>query len=149
MCKTDDPLLALIARFVVEDIDNIKVSDEAFLQLQLTEMKKHLESGPKEQRQQLALAWITKHAEQYRNEWQRRTLSKMVLDRRCADCPLTKGGSSSYCAIHGRWALLLKEYMADQISSETYIEETLALLSQHKADLKISAMTAKMQAVSC
>jgi len=138
-------MLALIARFVVDDIDNINLSDEVFLRHQLIEMRSLLENAPMEQQQQLALAWIKEHAERYRQEWQRRTFSKIALGKRCADCPLIHDGSISYCVIHRRWVLLLKEYIAEEISSEKYIEDTLHLLSQHKTNLKISEISAKIQ----
>ncbi|MFV9614324.1 MAG: hypothetical protein ACNYZG_00095, partial [Gammaproteobacteria bacterium] len=101
MCIIDDPMLALIARFVVEDINNINISDEIFLQHQIAEIRSHIEKSPtKQMQQQLALEWIKKHAEQYREEWRKRTFSKAVLDKRCADCPLIHDNSSSLCIIH-------------------------------------------------
>lgn len=141
----DDPMLALMARFVIDDIENLNLSEEEFLQHQILEIKNNIEHAPKEQRQQLALAWIREHAEKYRKDWRRRTISKMVLEKRCADCPLIHDGSMSHCAIHGRWVILINEYMADKISSETYIKETLDLLTQHKESLKISRIASKMQ----
>jgi len=144
MCIIDDPMLALIARFVVEDIDNLSISDEMYLQHQVAEIRSYIEKAPGEQQQQLALAWIKEHAEQYRQEWQRRAFSKIVLDKRCVDCPLINDGSKSSCAIHSRWVVLLNEYIADEIGSEIYIEETLNLLNQNKTNLKISAISSKM-----
>jgi hypothetical protein len=145
MCIIDDPMLALIVRFVVKDIDNLNISDETFLQHQITEIRRHIEKSPKIQQQQLALEWIKKYAEQYRQEWRRRTFSKAVLDKRCADCPLIHGSSSSFCIIHSKWVELLKEYIADEIGSDEYIEETLNLLEQNKANLKVSAINLNMQ----
>ena len=147
MCIIDDPMLALIARFVVEDIDNISISDEMYLHQQVDEIRSYIENAPGEQQQQLALAWIKEHAEQYRKEWQRRTFSKIVLDKRCADCPLINNSSEFSCVIHSRWVVLLKEYTADEIGSDIYIEETLHLLNQNKTNLKISAISSKMQSV--
>ena len=144
MCIIDDPMLALIARFVVEDIDHISISDEVYLHHQVDEIRSYIEDAPEEQQQQLALAWIKEHAEQYRQEWKKRTLSKIVLDKRCADCPLINESSKSSCVIHGRWVVLLNEYIADEIGSDTYIEETLHLLNQNKTNLKISAISSKM-----
>jgi hypothetical protein len=141
----DDQMLALIARFVVEDIDNLSISDEMFLQHQVAEIKSCIENAPRKQQQQLALAWIKEHAEQYRQEWRRRTFSKVVLDKRCADCPLIHDSSKSYCIIHSSWVVLLKEYVADEIGSDIYIEETLNLLNQNKTNLKVSAISSKMQ----
>ncbi|MEN8106786.1 MAG: hypothetical protein ABFS22_02135 [Pseudomonadota bacterium] len=137
-------MLALIARFVVEDIDNVSVSDEIFLQHQVAEIRSCIENAPGEQQQQLALAWIEEHAERYRQEWQRRAFSRIVLDKRCADCPLVHDSSKSFCIIHSRWVVLLREYIADEISSDKYIEGTLNLLNQHKTNLKISAITSRM-----
>lgn len=144
MCIIDDPLLALIARFVVEDIDNLSISDEIFFQHQVSEIRSFIENAPRGQQQQLALVWIEKHAERYRQEWQRRTFSRIVLGKRCADCPLTHDNSKYFCIIHSGWVVLLKEYIAGEISSHKYIEETLHLLNQHKTNLKISAISSRM-----
>jgi len=140
----DDPVLALIARFVVEDIDNPSISDEMYLQHQVAEIRSYIENAPGKQQQQLALEWIKEHAEQYRQQWQRRTFSKIVLDKRCADCPLIHDSSKSSCDIHSRWVVLLNEYIVDEIGSDIYIEETLNLLNQNKNNLKISAISSKM-----
>ena len=145
MCIIDDPMLALIARFVVDDLDNLSISDEIFLQHQVAEIRSYIENSPGKQQQQLALEWIKEHAEQYRQEWRKMTFSKVVLDKRCADCPLIHDSSKSSCIIHSRWVVLLKKYVADEIGSDTYIEETLNLLNQNKANLKISAISSKMQ----
>jgi hypothetical protein len=104
----DDQMLALIARFVVDDIDNLSVSDEMFLQHQVAEIRSYVENAPREQQKQLALAWIKEHAEHYRQEWLRKTFSKAVLDRRCADCPLIHNSPKPFCIIHSRWFLLIK-----------------------------------------
>ena len=88
MCILDDPVLALIARFVVDDLDNLSVSDEAFLKTQVETICTHVEDAPVEEQQRLALSWITEHAEQYRRDWHRKTLSRYVADKRCRDCPL-------------------------------------------------------------
>ena len=144
MCIIDDPMLALIARFVVEDIDNLSVSDEMYLQHQVAEIRSCIENSPEEQQQQLALVWIKEHAKQYRREWQRKTFSNMAINKRCTDCPLVKDDSDSSCFIHSRWVLLLKEYIADEISSDIYVEETLNLLNQNKKNLKISSISSRM-----
>ena len=144
MSIIDDPMLALIARFVVGDIDNPSISDEIYLQQQVAEIKSYIENYPRKQQQQLALAWIKEHAKQYRQEWQRKTFSKIALNKRCTDCPLVQDGSNSSCFIHSRWVDLLKEYIADEISSYIYVEETLNLLNQNKTNLKISSISSKM-----
>ena len=145
MCIIDDPMLALIARFVVSDIDNISISDEVFLQQQVAEIRSYIENTPGEQQQQLAMVWIKEYAEQYRQEWRRRRFSKAILSKRCADCPLIHDSSKSSCIIHSKWVVLLKEYVADEISSDTYIEEALNLLKQNKTNLKVSAISSNMQ----
>jgi hypothetical protein len=144
MSIIDDPMLALIARFVLGDIDNLGVSDEEFLQHQVAAIKEHIGDAPPELRQQLALEWIKEHAEQYRREWQRRTLSRVALEQRCADCPLIHEDPSSSCAIHDKWLLLLQQYIDGDISSDNYVEETLDLLGTHKLSLKITAVSSRM-----
>ena len=144
MSIIDDPMLALIARFVVEDIDHLSVTDEKYLHDQVAEIRRCIENSPGKQQQQLALAWIKEHAEQYRQDWHRRTLSRLVLDKRCADCPLIHEDSRASCAIHARWVALLNEYISDEIDSDIYIKETLSLLNQKKTKLKISGIASKM-----
>ena len=138
MSIIDDPVLALIARFVVDDLDNLSISDEAFLKSQVETICSHINNAPEEQQQQLALAWIKEHAERYRQEWFRKSLTKSVSDKRCQDCPLQHGSGKQYCSIHSKWIILLNEYVTDKIDSEKYIEETLYILNQHKNDLKVS-----------
>ena len=141
----DDPMLALIARFVVEDIDNLCIPDEIFLQQQVDEIKCHIGGADGEERHRLALQWITEHAERYRREWQKKELSRITLNKRCADCPLVRRNTNKpFCTIHNRWASLLREYLADQITSERYVEKTLNLLNQHKENLKITAISSRI-----
>jgi hypothetical protein len=141
----DNPMLALIARFIVEDIDDLRIPDEVFLQQQVLEITRHVGDTEGEERHQLALNWIREHAEHYRREWQKKELSRIVLDKRCADCPLVQRGTNKpFCTIHNRWASLLREYLADQISSERYVEETLDLLNRHKENLKISSISRRV-----
>jgi hypothetical protein len=141
----DDPMLALIARFVIEDIDDLGIPDGVFLQQQVDEIRHHVGEAEGEERHRLALQWIREHAKHYRSEWQKKELSRIVLDKRCADCPLVhRNTSKASCIIHNRWASLLQEYLTDQISSERYVEETLDLLNRHKENLKISAIAARV-----
>ena len=144
MCILDDLKLALIARFVVGDIDSMSVSDEKYLQQQFAEIKSYIEKVPSEHKEELALVWIKQHAEQYRREWTRKTFSKELLAKRCVDCPLIHNSSISVCIIHRKWVGLLEEYIADKISSDKYIEETLVLLNKHKKDLKVTAISSRM-----
>ena len=140
----DDPMLALIARFVVEDVDNLSISDETYLQQQVTDLKRYIEQSPGKQKDQLALEWIREHAERYRQVWQRKTFSRIALEKRCADCPLLQDDKKYSCVIHSRWVALLTKYIAGEIGSDIYIEETLNLLYQNKRNLKISAISSKM-----
>jgi hypothetical protein len=134
----DDPVLALIARFVVDDLDNLSLSDEAFLRNQVDIIYSHIKDAPAEQHQHLALEWIKDHAESYRHDWMRKSLSRCVTARRCKDCPLVHSSKKVNCSIHSKWVILLNEYVADKIDSEKYIEETLHILNQHKNKLKVS-----------
>ena len=140
MSIVEDPVLALIARFVVDDLDHLSISDEAFLKNQVETIYSHINDAPEEQKQQLALAWIKDHAESYRQEWLRKTLTKRISSKRCLDCPLLHASEKAVCSIHSKWVILLNEYVADKIDSEKYIEETLHILGEHKNDLKVSEL---------
>ena len=140
MCILDDPMLALIARFVVDDLDNLSISDESFLKSQIAIINSHVKDAPIEEQQQLALSWIKDRAEKYRQDWQRKTLSEYVVDRKCHDCPLVRNSDKDFCTIHKMWVVLLNEYVSDKINSEKYIEDTLNILTQHKNSLKISEL---------
>lgn len=141
MCILDDPMLALIARFVIKDIDNINISDQLFLQQQLIELKNHTDGLPQEQRHSIAMEWIKEHAERYRQEWDSKTITERIFTRRCTDCPIINNGTMSFCVIHKKWNELLEAYSVRNIESEEYIKETLDLLTQHKNRLKISTIS--------
>jgi hypothetical protein len=134
----DDPMLALIARFAV-DLDHLSVSDQSFLDEQLRSICQHVEQYPPEQRNQRALEWIEDHAKRYRLAWQRRVISDESSQHRCADCPLVRLDASAPCEVHARWSSLLQEYLDDRISSRRYVEDTLALLSEHKSRLRVAS----------
>lgn len=145
MSVIDDPMLALIARFVVEDIYNLRIPDKVFLQEQVDEIRRYVGDAQGEERHLMAMQWVREHAEHYRREWQKRELSRIVRDKRCADCPLVHHGTNKpYCTIHRRWVALLREYLADQIGSKRYVEETLNLLKHHKENLKVSTISASI-----
>lgn len=145
MTLLDDATLALIARFVVDDVAHLSLSDEEFLQHQLIEIKNLVKEHPAEKRQQVVMAWISEHAEQYRSEWQKKAYSDLLLQRRCADCPLINDGGKSFCLIHYKWTALLNDYMAGNIESDKYVEETLQLLQKHKANLKVARILSKLK----
>ena len=144
MTIIDNPTLALIARFVVHDINHLHLSDEEFLRRQLAEIEDHIKDVPSDRRQEVVLAWIRDHAESYRQQWQQDAFSRLLRKERCEDCPLIDNGNSGHCLIHERWVSLLEDNLSGKINSEKYIEETLRLLREHKDDLKISARAVGM-----
>ena len=140
----DDAMLALIARFVVTDVEHLALSEEKFLQHQFLEVKNLIKDVPPEERQQVVIAWISEHAERYRNEWQKKVVAQHLLQRRCADCPLQSDDTTSFCIIHSKWSSLLKDYIAGNIESDQYVEETLQLLEKHKAKLKVTQILSRL-----
>ncbi len=134
MFIVDDPLLALIARFIGSDAD-LGTSEEEFLKRQVATLTQYVERFPEELQQARAMEWIERHAEQYRREWQRMALSRQSSSRRCSDCPLIAQGGG-HCEIHGRWRLLLEYYLAGDITSKNYIANALELLRAHKSRLR-------------
>lgn len=135
MFIADDPMLALIARFVL-DVQHLHVSDEEFLREQVHAIERYVDRFPADQRQERALEWIERHAESYRVAWQRRVVSDQLADRRCKDCPLVREDSRPRCEIHAKWSSLLDDYLHDRISSRRYVEDTLSLLRDHKSQLR-------------
>ena len=144
MTILDDSLLALIARFVVDDIEHLSIPDENFLKHQVLEIKNHIENVPKEQKQKIILEWIQEHAEQYRKHWHQKAITQILLHKRCSDCPLIDDGISENCAIHEQWINLLKDYLAGKVDSEKYISESLRMLDEHKQELKISSLATRL-----
>ena len=137
MFIVDDPMLALITRFVF-DAAHLDVSDREFLQEQVRSIRQYVDQYPEDERQARAIEWVEEHAQQYRTAWQRRVISDRVTQQRCPDCPLIKENPSARCEIHARWASLLHEYLGNQISSRQYVEDTLVLLNAHKTQLKVA-----------
>lgn len=135
MFIVDDPLLALILRFVV-DTDRSDTSNEEFLQRQLQTLKRYLAQFPESQQGEKAMEWIRQHAENYRRDWQRRTLSRQSFYLRCEDCPMQSFGASEQCEIHEQWLYLLRLYTAGKLSSQSYVEQALAALQGSKDELK-------------
>lgn len=138
MFIVDDPLLALILRFVV-NTDKATKANEAFLQRQLRTIKQYLAQFPAEEQGTRAMEWIEQHAEAYRRSWQRRTVSSGTLTLRCKDCPLKRIGASEHCEIHEQWLYLLRQYIAGQATTAGYVEESLNLLRQYKDELALRA----------
>ena len=137
MLIVDDPLLALIVRFVV-DQDQLDLSDEEFIQRQLQTLRDYLERFPPQEHTARAMAWVAENAEGYRRSWQKNVVSRCAPNERCPDCPLTGGTGQGHCEVHARWLQLLRMYLADDISSECYVEDTLDLLRRYKTDLRVT-----------
>ncbi len=139
MFIVDDPMLALIARFIV-DVDNLDGFNEEFLARQVETMQRHVEKYPEDQQEMKAMEWIKDHARNYRREWQKRLISEQVAGKKCPDCPLVGDDPLSHCEIHDLWVNLLKAYTEDNITSTDYVEDTLKLLNDNKARLKIASI---------
>ena len=139
MSIVDDPMLALIMRFVLGR-EQLDISDQVYFQRQLETLQEYVGRFPDEERQMRAMEWIEQHAENYRRSWQRNQAAKAARRKRCADCPLKDGGSSRNCSVHGRWLLLLNHYLAGELTSSQYVEDSLRLLREHKSELKIGQL---------
>jgi hypothetical protein len=133
----DDPLLALIARFVSGGREP-DVSDSEFLDRQLKAVRAYVAQFPDAERNARVLEWIEEHAARYRRDWQRQEVSNRLSEVRCADCPLVSRGSGAYCEVHGRWLELLSRFLAGDISSRAYVEDALQLLTLYKDLLKVT-----------
>ena len=135
MYIVDDPMLALIARFVC--VDKYRgVSEQEFLQLQVDAIESYVQSFPERERDARALKWVGQYAEQFRRNWQRKYLVRWLEELRCQDCPLADGHSMRHCKIHNQWSDLLTRYAAEKISSREFVEQNLKLLSENKEILK-------------
>ena len=136
MYIVDDPLLALITRFM-GDTQHLDVSDAEFLLRQIAAIEHYVEQFPPGERNTHAMEWIAVHAQQYRRQWQKSAVAQALSKARCPDCPLTGGQRISRCEIHDLWLKLLQQYISDEISSQEYVENTLNLLGQYKNRLKV------------
>lgn len=138
MSLIDDPMLALIIRFVTPQ-GEMAVSNEAFIKHQCEILQHHVSQFPKQERSQKAMEWIQIHAENYRRNWQRAIVTRKAREQRCKDCPMLASSDRTNCAVHTQWLRLLMAYLDREISSESYVEDALELLRQHKSELIISA----------
>lgn len=137
MYIVNDPTLALIARFV-GDFSDPEDADAAFLRQQVAAVEAYVEQFPADERERRALQWIEANAMAYRQQSQKRAAVDVLTRCRCPDCPLSGGEASTPCAIHDRWLELLRRYAANELSSQEYVEKSLALLEAHKQQLKVS-----------
>ncbi len=136
MCTIDDPMFALMLRFVGYN-QEIPFCDHEFIQKQLKTIQEHIEKFPLEEQEIRAIEWVEKYAREYRKRWEKEILDKEFSRQRCPDCPLSEINISEHCQIHGQWMELLQQYVADEIDSKKYIENALKFLAQHKKDIKI------------
>jgi hypothetical protein len=136
MYIVDDPLLALISRFMCQN-QHLEVSDAEFLLRQISAIEDYVGPFPDSERNQRAMEWIAAHAREYRRQWQKNAVAQVLVKARCPDCPLLGERRSPQCEIHAFWLSLLQHYIADDISSQEYVESTLKLLSRYKERLKV------------
>jgi hypothetical protein len=137
MNTIDDPLLALILRFVGRS-QQVTFRDDEFLREQLKEIREHIRGAPPEEQQARAFEWIENHAREYRGQWAQGIVDERFSGERCSDCPLAGSELAGKCLIHEQWLELLRRYIADEISARAYAEHALALLARHKENLKLS-----------
>ncbi|MBF0287543.1 MAG: hypothetical protein HQM14_06965 [SAR324 cluster bacterium] len=135
MYQVNDPMLALILRFVGRG-EYLDPCNEEFIKGQIHTIQEHVEKFPPEEHQARALKWIEKHAKQYRKKWEKALVSAKLYKQKCADCPLQGSNHQQSCEVHSKWLLLLRQYTSDEINSERYIEDSLALLTSHKNEIK-------------
>ena len=132
MFIADDPLLALILRFIL-DPDRSEVENEEFLRVQIKTLRKHLLQFPAEEQEARAMDWVVQHAAGYRRCWQRRAVSRQTWSLRCEDCPLRdRVDNAEHCEIHEQWLYLLRRYLTGEIRSREYVQHALALLQEQK-----------------
>ena len=135
----DDPMLALITRFGCGG-GQLHLSEGEFILDQIATIQRYVAQFPAEQRNTQAIEWIEKHAERYRQVWQKRAVYAQAMQVRCPDCPLAEGSLTGHCEIHQRWLDLLHSYMAGEVSSKRYVEDTLSLLTTYKTRLKVTTL---------
>lgn len=138
----DEPTLALIARFVVKDFDEISLPEEVLLNSQYDMLRSRISCVPTEKQEDIILEWIIDHAKQYREQWRQGVFGRMLFTKRCLDCPLVHSGPEKFCGIHSRWEILLNEYVGGKINSHDFTNNCLQLLNENEDRLKISSLNA-------
>ena len=136
MPMIDDSKLALILRFAGVN-RKINIEDDGFIQNQLQIIQDYVNKFPLEERGLRANEWIELNARLYREAYQKGIITEKFTDQRCPDCPLSGLGSIEHCQIHDQWLELLRQYVADDINTTKYVEDTLKLLTRHKDNLRI------------
>jgi len=132
MFIADDPLLALILRFIL-DPDRSEAENEEFLRVQVKTLKRHLLQFPSEEQEARAMDWVAQHAAGYRRCWQRRAVSRQTWSLRCEDCPLRdRVDTAEHCEVHEQWLYLLRRYLTGELRSREYVQHALVLLQGQK-----------------
>ena len=139
MFIVDDPMLALIVRFVAGERD-VDIRQDEFLQHQVRTILEYIEQFPAEEQQARTLEWIQENARRYRKQWQLNVIAARLINVRCPDCPLVREDEGVHCEIHDRWMEILQAYTDKLISSAQYVRDTLDLLEAHKARLKVAGI---------
>lgn len=132
----DDPMLALLTRFACGD-GQLHLAQEQFMLDQIAAIERYVAPFPPEQQHQLAMEWIERYAMRYRQAWQKKAVHAQAVRARCPDCPLADDDLNGNCSVHHRWLDLLNRYIADELSSQRYVEDTLRLLTDSKRRLKV------------
>lgn len=133
----DDPLLALLVRFVAGGRRLDVEDNQEFLRRQLDTVRAYAAQFPDAERNERVMEWIQEHAAQYRRDWQGERIRNCLSGSQCLDCPLLDLDIPAHCDIHGHWLELLSRFLADKISSRAYVEKALSLLSEHKSQLRV------------
>ena len=142
MLIADEPLLALILRFVV-DTDDDGVAGDEFLHKQLRVLAQYLTQFPEKEHGARAIEWIGEHAAKYRRDWELNRVADRTIYLRCADCPLAGLDATEHCEIHEQWLYLLHRYLAGEVETQDYVEDCLALLRGYKEQhtLRLASFT--------
>ena len=132
----DDSLFALILRFAGFNRE-LSFHQDQFFKQQLQEIETYVDQFQVEERGLQAIKWIEQYASEYRKTWNEEIIDEEVLEHKCPDCPLQNETATGHCEIHDQWIELLKKYVADEIDSQEYVKNALALLASHKEDLRV------------
>ena len=138
MVKRDDPILALILRFVGIDPQKSSLNQE-FIQKEVHELNEYIQKFPENERESHAIEWVSKYAAPYRDAWEKKVVTEQFSKEHCADCPLLNTLGHKSCHIHDQWVELLTRYADNEITSQAYVKATLELLAKNKENLKIHA----------
>lgn len=137
MYKIDDPLFALILRFVGFKLGAASSDDDAFVQRELTAIETYIDRFPPAERERRAMEWVEKHANEYRKKWEREFVKRTFSEQGCADCPISRNGHPENCPIHDQLFVLLDKYIGGEVNSARYVKDALELLSRYKEHLKV------------